>query len=101
MKRRKSLKKLGLIGLSLSAPTMLLNCKSTHNLEALQKINEAHLSFSKLFFKISLAQWSLHRSLKSGKLDHLDFAAKAKSFDIDAIEYVNQFCQTAFDYDRW
>ncbi|MEZ5942341.1 MAG: sugar phosphate isomerase/epimerase family protein [Planctomycetaceae bacterium] len=43
-------------------------------------------------FRISLAQWSLHRELKGGKLDNLDFAKVAKEeFGIDAIEYVNQF----------
>jgi sugar phosphate isomerase/epimerase len=45
-----------------------------------------------LFFSISLAQWSLHKSLFSGQLDHLDFAAKTKNdFGIDAVEYVNIF----------
>ncbi len=45
-----------------------------------------------LFFKISLAQWSMNQHFFSGKLDNLDFAAKAKSdFGIEAIEYVNQF----------
>jgi L-ribulose-5-phosphate 3-epimerase len=43
-------------------------------------------------FKISLAQWSLHRALKSGQLDHLDFARVARrEFDLEAIEYVNTF----------
>jgi len=43
-------------------------------------------------FKISLAQWSLHRTIRSGKLDNLDFAKVAKQeFGIDAVEYVNQF----------
>jgi L-ribulose-5-phosphate 3-epimerase len=43
-------------------------------------------------FKISLAQWSLHRALSDGKIDNLDFAKIAKEeFDIEAIEYVNQF----------
>jgi sugar phosphate isomerase/epimerase len=43
-------------------------------------------------FKISLAEWSLHRTLFDGKLDNLDFAATTKKeFDIDAVEYVNQF----------
>jgi L-ribulose-5-phosphate 3-epimerase len=43
-------------------------------------------------FKISLAQWSLHRSLRGGKLDNLDFAATTKNeFGIEAVEYVNQF----------
>jgi sugar phosphate isomerase/epimerase len=42
--------------------------------------------------KISLAEWSLHRTLRAGKLDHLDFAAKAKNdFGIDAVEYVSGF----------
>ena len=38
--------------------------------------------------KISLAQWSLNKSIKSGELPILDFAKKARSFDINAIEYV-------------
>ncbi len=43
-------------------------------------------------FQISLAEWSLHRTLRSGKLDNLDFAKTAKhDFGIEAIEYVNQF----------
>ncbi|MEX1024733.1 MAG: sugar phosphate isomerase/epimerase family protein [Planctomycetota bacterium] len=41
---------------------------------------------------ISLAQWSLHRTLRSGELDNLDFAEFAKErFGIEAVEYVNQF----------
>nr|MCU0391957.1 hypothetical protein [Thermoflexibacter sp.] len=44
------------------------------------------------FFKISLAEWSLHKMLFEKKLDNLDFPAKAKNdFGIDAVEYVNQF----------
>jgi sugar phosphate isomerase/epimerase len=46
------------------------------------------------FFKISLAQWSLHKMLfdKEKKMDNLDFPAKAKNdFGIEAVEYVNQF----------
>ncbi len=43
-------------------------------------------------FKISLAQWSLHRTLNEKKLDHLDFAKMAsQTFGIHAVEYVNQF----------
>src|SRR4051794_2581053 len=43
-------------------------------------------------FKISLAEWSLHRSLFTGKLKHLDFPQAArKDYGIDAIELVNQF----------
>ncbi len=43
-------------------------------------------------FKISLAQWSLHKALFEKKIDHLDFAKIAKEeFGIEAVEYVNQF----------
>ncbi len=43
-------------------------------------------------FKISLAEWSLHRSLQTGRMDHLDFYSVAKNeFNISAVEYVNSF----------
>ncbi len=43
-------------------------------------------------FTISLAQWSLHRTLAAKELDHLDFARVARlEFGLDAIEYVNTF----------
>lgn len=43
-------------------------------------------------FDISLAEWSLHRTIFGGKLDNLDFALTAKKeFGIEAVEYVNQF----------
>jgi len=43
-------------------------------------------------FKISLAEWSLHKTLFSGKLDNLDFPRTAKEdYGIDGVEYVNQF----------
>jgi len=43
-------------------------------------------------FRISLAQWSLHRTLFAGELDPLDFPRAARQqFGIEAVEYVNQF----------
>lgn len=43
-------------------------------------------------FTISLAQWSLHKTLFAGELDHLDFPRAARAdFGIDAVEYVNAF----------
>ena len=47
---------------------------------------------SGLLYDISLAQWSLNRQFFGGKLNALDFAKVTKEeFDLDAIEYVNQF----------
>lgn len=43
-------------------------------------------------FKISLAQWSLHKPLFAKEMDNLDFAKVTKEkFGIEAVEYVNQF----------
>lgn len=39
--------------------------------------------------QFSLAEWSLHRTIREGKLDHLDFPAKAREFGLSAVEYVN------------
>ncbi|QDV43677.1 Xylose isomerase-like TIM barrel [Stieleria neptunia] len=62
----------------------------------------ASLSMAPLFaadageapFKISLAEWSLHRTLRDASkgLTNLDFPRVTKEeFGIDAVEYVNQF----------
>lgn len=46
----------------------------------------------KMFFDISLAEWSLHKALFSKKITNLDFPGIArKEFDISIVEYVNQF----------
>jgi len=43
-------------------------------------------------FKISLAEWSMNRTLKAGKMTNLDFPRVAKQeFGIDCIEFVDQF----------
>lgn len=42
-------------------------------------------------FRISLAQWSLHRAIRGGALDPLDFPVVARrDYGLDAVEYVNQ-----------
>lgn len=43
-------------------------------------------------FKISLAQWSLHKALFAKQIDNLDFPKVARErFGIEAVEFVNQF----------
>lgn len=42
-------------------------------------------------FKISLAEWSLHKAMRAGKMNNLDFPGYARKVGIDGIEYVNQF----------
>lgn len=43
-------------------------------------------------FRISLAEWSLHKALFEKKLDHMDFPKAARQeYGIEAVELVNQF----------
>ena len=45
--------------------------------------------------KISLAEWSLHKSIQSGEMSNMDFPRIARTqFDIDAIEYVSVLFET-------
>lgn len=71
-----------------AAASMLAACEETLSEEEALALVMPETS---PFFKISLAQWSLHRDFLSGKLKHLDFAAKARALEIDAVEYVSTF----------
>ncbi|MHA7057526.1 sugar phosphate isomerase/epimerase family protein [Aquimarina sp. M1] len=48
------------------------------------------------FFELSLAQWSLHKEIQSGKLDPIDFAKKAKELGFTGIEYVSQLYTNSY-----
>jgi sugar phosphate isomerase/epimerase len=90
MNRHQFLKSLGLITLTSPLAVSALSCSTK---PSAQDGPEASNETPKdLFFKISLAEWSLNKQLFAGKLNHLDFPAKAKNdFGIDAVEFVNQF----------
>lgn len=50
------------------------------------------------FFKISLAQWSLHKAILNDKtLDPIDFAEKAKSMGFEGLEYVSGLYSTQIE----
>lgn len=78
--RREFLRKLGLGALGMAVlPSLPLD-----SLAAYKK--------DKLFFKISLAEWSLHKTLFAGKMTNMEFPEVArKVYGIDAVEYVNGF----------
>jgi hypothetical protein len=58
----------------------------------LPSLNAIANTANKPFFKISLAEWSLHRTLQSGAMTNMDFPSKAKNdFGISAVEYVDQY----------
>lgn len=79
MKRRHFLKSSGQFALALSAANLIYN-----------DATDFLLTTGKPFFKLSLAQWSLHRAISESKnLNPLDFAAKAKFLGFEGIEYVS------------
>lgn len=52
-------------------------------------------------FRISLAEWSLHKALFRGELHPLDFPVVARrTYGIDAVEYVNAFFLRSGDFTR-
>jgi sugar phosphate isomerase/epimerase len=42
-----------------------------------------------LFFKLSIAQWSIHRMVKENSYDPYEFASLAKELGFEGLEYVN------------
>ena len=52
---------------------------------------------TKPFFKLSLAQWSLHKAIQNNDMDPLDFAEKAKEFGFEGLEYVSQLYTEAIE----
>jgi sugar phosphate isomerase/epimerase len=95
MNREQFLRTLGFAAAGLTFPPAITSCESKK--ESTGNSSDTTSMASKpnstdLFFKISLAQWSLHRALKGNQLDNLDFPATAKNdYGISAVEYVNQF----------
>jgi len=82
MNREQFIKSLGLLTISgMSASSILASCSG-----------KPAAGNKELFFKISLAEWSLHKALFAKEFENLEFPAKAKNeFGISAVEYVNQF----------
>ena len=62
------------------------------SLAASSLLSNADHHKKKQLFEISIAEWSLHKSLFGEKISNLDFPVVAKKeFKISAVEYVNQF----------
>lgn len=87
MNRRKFVKNSSQASLAL-ALLGLASCKNSTS----EKTKETTLATLETppFFKLSLAQWSLHRMIKEGQISPYDFAKKAKDLGFEGLEYVSQ-----------
>jgi len=95
MKRREAIKKSAMVlGAATLAPSIIGCDAKKNNPEEMSDISD---SVGGEPFKISLAQWSHHRGFfgRDGveKLNPSNFALIARSYGIEAIEYVNAFYQ--------
>lgn len=86
MKRRSFIKGTSALGIASALPLYLSSCKGD------QKSKEVIENKKNMQLQISLAQWSLNRAFFGETLDPNEFAAIAsKDYNIQAVEYVNQF----------
>jgi len=81
---RREAVKLGLLGAGAASGLLLGG-------GALAETRRADAGGAGAWFRISLAQWSLHKLLFAGEIDNLDFAGEARVMGFGAIEYVNAF----------
>jgi sugar phosphate isomerase/epimerase len=68
----------------------LYSCNCSKKNKPAEEVLVIKKADSSIFFKLSLAQWSLHKKIKNGEMDPLDFAQKASELGFEGIEYVSQ-----------
>lgn len=85
-------------GLALSA-VGLASCLNNKENKSVGTTQTDSSSQDGLFFKLSLAQWSLHKAILGKQMDPTDFAAKAHQYGFEGLEYVNQLYGEFFQND--
>lgn len=69
--------------------------------EVPEKVQETEVKAANpLFFKLSLAQWSLHVAIQQEGMSPLDFAQKASELGFEGIEYVSQLYKDELKKDK-
>lgn len=68
-----------------------ISCKEVKKGDTVEnEVVETKADTSEPFFKLSLAQWSLHKMIRNDKVDPYTFAEKAKNWGFTGLEYVSQ-----------
>ncbi len=74
---------------AITALLLLTSCKKNSKLDTQTEVVETEVS-SPIFFKLSLAEWSLHRFINEQDGDPFQFASMAKDMGFEGLEYVSQ-----------
>lgn len=77
-------------------------CKETKKQET-ETVEDADLTVKEMdpFFKLSLAQWSIHKMIKEDGVDPYTFAEKAKNWGFSGLEYVSQLYPADLDNNEY
>ena len=73
-----------------SVGVIILIITSLSSVVACKNISENKVEAKAPFFKLSLAQWSFHRTFRSGETSPYDFAKMAHELGFEGLEYVSQ-----------
>lgn len=73
------------------------SCKNKPEKVSEQEIVQEQSKEKELFFKLSLAQWSLSKPIIEGKMNPMDFAEKAHDMGFSGIEYVSGLYSTQIE----
>ncbi len=104
MKRRNFIRHAGYASLAFSG-LQFMSCTGNSTPKKLPALSSFDSKFSNLtapdlkglFFKLSLAQWSLNKAIRGGEMDPLDFAEKARLMGFSGIEYVNHLYKSSYE----
>jgi sugar phosphate isomerase/epimerase len=90
MKRRRFIRNTSQAGIGLSL-LGIYSCKEDKKtVKEAEKTVEIASKMATPFFKLSLAQWSIHNMINSDGVDPYTFAEKAKNWGFEGLEYVSQ-----------
>lgn len=78
------------------------SCKENKDKKAEQaESEEIALEEAEPFFKLSLAQWSIHKMIRNDSVDPYTFAEKAKNWGFSGLEYVSQLYPADLENDEY
>jgi len=93
MKRRQFIQNGSQAGLAFSL-LGIAACKEEKKKDSKEAEENTMIEKAEPFFKLSLAQWSIHKMIREDGVDPYTFAEKAKKWGFTGIEYVNQLYNT-------
>lgn len=81
---------------------VLSSCKENKDKNGEQaESEEMALEKADPFFKLSLAQWSIHKMIRNDSVDPYTFAEKAKNWGFSGLEYVSQLYPADLENDEY